>query len=287
VAVSTDRSLKDRVVVITGASRGIGRAIALRAAADGARLALVAKTVNPSSKIEGSLTQTADAVVKAGGEALPLPCDIRDEDSIADAVSRVIERFGGIDAVVNNAGALDLRRTPELPTRAFDRLFAINVRGPFAVVQAAYPHLKHSDNPHILNISPPINLEPAWAGAHLGHTVGKYAESLLTLGWAAEFGSLPIAANSLWPAATIASTGMMSVLGKETARAQARSPEIMADAAHAIVTRAASECTGNFFTDEEVLHQEGVDDLSAYRLAAREEDLSPDFYLSTTPLPII
>jgi citronellol/citronellal dehydrogenase len=287
VAVTIDRSLKDRVVVITGASRGIGRAIALRAAADGARLALVAKTVSPSSKIEGSLTQTADAVIKAGGEALSLPCDVRDEESVADAVSQVMERFGGIDVVINNAGALDLRRTPELTPKAFDRLFAINVRGPFAVVQAAYPHLKHSENPHILNISPPINLEPAWAGAHLGHTVGKYAESMLTLGWAAEFGSIPIAANSLWPAATIASTGMMSVLGEETARAQARSPEIMADAAHAIVTRAASKCTGNFFTDEEVLRQEGVDDLSTYRLAAREEDLTPDFYLPTTPLPIV
>lgn len=275
------------MVLVTGASRGIGRAIALRAAQDGARLALIAKTDTAHPRIEGSLAQTAEAVLAAGGDALPLRCDIRDAESVAAAVEVVIERFGCIDVVINNAGALDLRRTPELPVKVLDRLFAINVRGPFALVQAAYPHLRLSPNPHILTISPPINLEPAWAAAHLGHTVGKYAESLLTLGWAAEFRSIPIAANSLWPATTVASTGMMAVLGENAARAQGRSPQIMADAAHAIVTRTAAECTGNFFTDEQVLREEGVDDFSAYRFATREQDLSPDFYLPTTPLPAL
>jgi citronellol/citronellal dehydrogenase len=285
--VSVERSLADRVVVVTGSSRGIGRQIALRAAADGAHLALIAKTLTPHPRIAGSLTQTAQAVRDAGGEALPLPCDIRDAEPVTDAIDRVVKEFGRIDIVVNNAGALDLRRTPQLPVAAFDRLWAVNVRGPFALVQAAYPHLRLADNPHILTISPPINLEPAWAAAHLGHTVGKYAESLLTLGWAAEFQSIPIAANSLWPSTTVASTGMMAVLGDDVARAQGRSPQIMADAAHAILTRPATECTGNFFTDEQVLRQEGVNDFSGYRLAAHDEDLTPDFYLPTTPLPTI
>jgi citronellol/citronellal dehydrogenase len=282
-----DRSLKDRVVVVTGASRGIGRQIAIRAAADGARVALLAKTDASHPKIAGSLRDTAEAVEKVGGQPLPVVCDVRDADATAAAVAATVEAFGGIDVVINNAGALDLRRTPDLPVRVFDRLWAINVRGPFALVQAAFDHLKRSANPHILTISPPLNLEPAWAGAHVGHTVGKYAESLLTLGWAAEFAGIPIAANALWPSTTVASTGMAAVLGEEAVWAQARSPEIMADAAHAVTTRAASECSGHFYTDEQVLREEGVADMSEYRLAARDEDLAPGFYLSTTPLPTL
>jgi citronellol/citronellal dehydrogenase len=183
---------------------------------------------------------------------------------------------------VNNAGALDLRRTPQLPLKNFDRLLAVNVEGPFAVVRAAFPFLRQSGNAHIVNVSPPLNLEPSWVGAHVGHTVGKYAESLLTLGWAAEFAPIPIAVNSLWPATTVASTGMMVAMGEDAVRAQARSPRIMADAVHALVTRPAAECSGHFYTDEAVLREEGVDDLSPYRLAAREEDLTPNFYLSSS-----
>jgi NAD(P)-dependent dehydrogenase (short-subunit alcohol dehydrogenase family) len=155
------------------------------------------------------------------------------------------------------------------------------------VVQAAFPYLRDSDNAHIVNVSPPLNLDPAWVGAHVGHTVGKYAESLLTLGWAAEFASIPIAVNSLWPATTVASTGMMAAMGVDAVRAQARDPRIMADAVHALVTRPAAECSGRFYTDEQVLYEEGVVDLSGYRLAAREDDLTPNFYLPSTPLPAV
>jgi citronellol/citronellal dehydrogenase len=283
----SDRSLKDRVVVVSGASRGIGREIAIRAGADGAKVALLAKTDTPNPKIAGTLQETADAVLAAGGEALAVVCDVRDPDSVAAAGVCVAEAFGRIDVVVNNAGALDLRGTPQLPLKNLDRLLAVNVAGSFALVQAAFPHLRQSDNAHIVNVSPPLNLAPEWIGAHVGHTVGKYAESLLTLGWSAEFASIPIAANSLWPATTVASTGMMVAMGEEAVRAQARSPQIMADATHALVTRPAAECTGHFYTDEEILVEEGVDDFTAYRLAARDEDLTPNFYLPDVPLPKI
>ncbi|MGB8391890.1 SDR family oxidoreductase [Mycobacterium sp.] len=279
------RTLKDRVVVVTGASRGIGRDVAVRAAADGARVVLLAKTDTPNPKIAGTLAETAEAVREAGGRALPLVCDVRDAEAVASVVAQAAETFGAIDVVVNNAGALDLRRTPKLPLKMFDRLLAVNVEGPFALVQAAFPHLRASDNAHIVNVSPPLDLAPAWVGAHVGHTVAKYAESLLTLGWAAEFASIPIAVNSLWPATTVASTGMMAAMGEDVMRAQARSPRIMADAVHALVTRPAADCSGHFYTDEEVLREEGVDDLSQYRLAAREEDLTPNFYLPSTPRP--
>jgi len=212
-------------------------------------------------------------------------CDVRDADAAASAVAQVADAFGGIDIVINNAGALDLRPTPDLPPKNFRRLLEINVEGPFAVVQAALPHLRQSDSAHIVNVSPPLNLDPPWVGAHVGHTVGKYAESLLTLGWAAEFASIPIAVNSLWPAATVASTGMIVAMG-DGVRAQARHPRIMADAVHALITRS-TDCSGHFYTDEEVLAEEGVHDLSAYLLAATESDLVPNFYLPSTPLPTV
>ncbi|MDT5137087.1 MAG: citronellol/citronellal dehydrogenase [Mycobacterium sp.] len=287
MATIDPRTLKDRVVVVTGASRGIGRDIAVRAASDGAALALLAKTETPNPKIAGTLTDTVEAVYAAGGRALSLAVDVRDPEGVASAIAAVAEEFGGIDVVVNNAGALDLRRTPQLPPKNFARLLAVNVQGPFAVVQAAFPYLRDSDNAHIVNVSPPLNLDPAWVGAHVGHTVGKYAESLLTLGWAAEFASIPIAVNSLWPATTVASTGMMAAMGVDAVRAQARDPRIMADAVHALVTRPAAECSGGFYTDEEVLRAEGVADLSGYRLAATDDDLTPNFYLPSTPLPAV
>ncbi len=281
------RTLQGRVVVVTGASRGIGAAIALRAAADGAAVALLAKTETPNPKIAGTLAETADAVRRAGGRALPLACDVRDAVAVASAIAAVASAFGGIDVVVNNAGALDLRPTAQLPPKSLRKLLEINVEGPFAVVQAALAHLRRSDNPHVVNVSPPVSLDPRWVGAHVGHTVGKYAESLLTLGWAEEFADVPIAVNSLWPATTIASTGMLVAMGEATVRAQARSPQIMADALHALVTRPAAACSGHFYTDEQILREEGREDFSGYRLAAREDDLVPNFYLPSTPLPAV
>jgi NAD(P)-dependent dehydrogenase (short-subunit alcohol dehydrogenase family) len=275
------------VVVVTGASRGIGAAIAVRAAQDGAAVALLAKTDAPNPKIAGTLGDTADAVVAAGGRALAVACDVRDADAVADAIAAVADAFGGIDVVVNNAGALDLRPTATLPPKNLRRLLAVNVEGPFAVVQAALPYLRRSDNAHVVNVAPPLRLEPRWVGAHVGHTVGKYAESLLTLGWADEFAALPIAVNSVWPATTVASTGMIAALGESAARAQARRPEVMADAVHALVTRPAGAFTGRFYTDEEILREEGWDDddLAEYRLADSEEDLVPNFYLASASQP--
>lgn len=275
--------------MVTGASRGIGAAIAVRAAEDGAAVALLAKTEVPNPKIAGTLGEIADAVTKAGGRGLPVACDVRDAGAVASAIETAAEEFGGIDVVINNAGALDLRPTASLPPKNLRRLLEINVEGPFAVVQAALPYLRRSANAHVVNVSPPLSLDPRWVGAHVGHTVGKYAESLLTLGWAEEFASVPIAVNSLWPATTIASTGMMAAMGEATVRAQARNTQIMADAVHALVTRPAATCTGHFYTDEELLREEGWDDddLSEYRLAAREEDLTPNFYLPSAPLPTV
>lgn len=275
--------------MVTGASRGIGAAIAVRAAEDGAAVALLAKTEVPNPKIAGTLGEIADAVTKAGGRGLPVACDVRDAGAVASAIETAAEEFGGIDVVINNAGALDLRPTASLPPKNLRRLLEINVEGPFAVVQAALPHLRRSANAHVVNVSPPLSLDPRWVGAHVGHTVGKYAESLLTLGWAEEFASVPIAVNSLWPATTIASTGMVATMGEATVRAQARNTQIMADAVHALVTRPAATCTGHFYTDEELLREEGWDDddLSEYRLAAREEDLTPNFYLPSAPLPTV
>jgi NAD(P)-dependent dehydrogenase (short-subunit alcohol dehydrogenase family) len=280
------RTLKDRVVVVTGASRGIGAAIAVRAGQDGAAVALLAKTDTPNPKIAGTLIETA-ALVGARGRPLPVTCDVRDAAMVAAAMEDIVEAFGGIDIVINNAGALDLRPTASLPPKNLRRLLEINVEGPFAVVQAALPYLRRSDNAHIVNVSPPLDLHPRWVGAHVGHSVGKYAESLLTLGWAEEFKSAPIAVNSVWPATTIASTGMLAAMGEDVVRAQARSPQIMADAVHALVTRDAAVCTGNFYTDEQILREEGWDDddFADYRLAAREQDLAPNFYLPSAPLP--
>jgi citronellol/citronellal dehydrogenase len=281
------RSLQGRVALVTGASRGIGHEVAVRLASAGASVALLARTESPNPKIAGTLGDTAAAITAAGGQALPVRCDVRDPDAVASAVAATVDHFGAIDVVINNAGALDLRGTDKLSPSTFRRLLEINAEGAYAVVHHALPWLRQSDNAHIVNVSPPLNLAPAWVGAHVAHTVGKYAESLLTLGWAAEFAAVPIAVNSIWPATTVASTGMMTAMGETAVRAQARSPRIMADAILALVTRQAVQCSGNFYTDAEILADEGVSELSEYRLAASEEDLVPNFYLASSPLPAV
>lgn len=282
---SQARSLQGRVILVTGASRGIGREIAVRVAADGATVALLARTETPNPKLPGTLQETADAVRDAGGHPLPVICDVRDPAAVEAAVATVAAQCDVIDAVVNNAGALDLRSTSELPLNVFHRLLEVNVEGPFALVQAALPYLIKSANAHIVNVSPPLNLAPPWVGAHVRHTTGKYAASLLTLGWAAEFASIPVAVNSVWPATTVASTGMIVAMG-DGVRARAREPQIMADAIRALLARS-TDCTGNFYTDEEILRDEGLSDMSGYRLAAAEADLVPIFYLPSTALPTL
>lgn len=274
--------LKGRVALVSGGGRGIGLAIAKDLAARGAKVLIA----DPGTGIDGTGADpkvAADAAADIGGMAFPQ--SIASPEAAQQAVKLAVDQLGGIDIVVNNAGALDLRPTSALPPKNFRRLLEVNVEGPFAVVQAALPHLRKSDNAHIVNVSPPVNLAPAWVGAHTGHTVGKYAESLLTIGWAAEFASIPIAVNSLWPATTVASTGMLVAMG-EAVKEQARDPRVMADALQALVTRS-TDCTGNFYTDEQILREEGVTDLTGYRLAASEEDLVPNFYLESTPLPTL
>ncbi|MFJ8816439.1 SDR family oxidoreductase [Amycolatopsis thermoflava] len=278
-------TLAGKTILVSGGSRGIGLAIAVRAARDGANVALLAKTADPHPKLEGTVFTAAADVEAAGGRALPLVGDVRDDGDIEAGVARTVEAFGGIDVLVNNASAINLSPTSEMTMKRYDLLQDVNTRGTFALSRAALPFLEKADNPHILTLSPPLNLHPRWAGAHLAYTLSKYGMSLCTLGLADELAGRGIAANSLWPRTTIATAAIRNLLGGEAAASRARSPEIMADAAHLILTRDSHECTGNFFVDEEVLAEAGVTDLSGYRLAGREEDLDPDFFLPGSPLP--
>lgn len=271
------RSLAGRTILMSGGSRGIGLAIALRAARDGANIAMLAKTDKPHPKLEGTVHTAAAEIEEAGGKALAVVGDVRDENSVKEAVDKTVEAFGGIDIVVNNASAIDLSPTRTLPTKKFDLMHAINVRGTFLLSKHAIPHLERSDNAHILTLSPPLNLNPTWAGAHLGYTMAKYGMSMVTLGLAEELREAGIAANSLWPRTLIATAAVRNLLGGEAALARSRSPEIVADAAHAILSRPARECTGHFFIDDEVLAEEGVTDLSGY--GGEEGSLQRDIFL--------
>src|SRR4051794_24891308 len=268
--------LAGKTMFISGASRGIGLAIAVRAAQDGANVCLVAKTAEPHPKLEGTIYTAAEAIESAGGQALPVVGDIRDEDSVAGAVAQCVERFGGIDICVNNASAISLVGTLDLPMKRYDLMQDINTRGTFLVSKACLPHLRQGDNPHVLTLSPPLNLDPKWFGPHVAYTIAKYGMSMCTLGMAEEFRG-EVAFNSLWPRTIIATAAVQNLLGGDAAMARSRRPEIMADAAYAIFTRPARECTGNFFIDEDLL--EGVD-LGRYRYGdAAEEDLAPDLFL--------
>lgn len=263
--------LAGKTLLISGGSRGIGLAIALRAARDGANVALVAKTAEPHPKLEGTIHSAAAAIEAAGGRALPIAGDIRDEDSVIAAVAATAERFGGIDAVVNNASAIDLSGSEQLAIKRYDLIQSVNARGAFLLSRTALPHLRASANPHVLTLSPPLNFEPRWLGAHLGYTISKYAMSMVTLGMAAEFGAEGIAFDSLWPRTLVATAAVRNVVGGEAAIARARRPEVMADAAHLILTAAAAEGGGRLLVDEDVLRAAGVTDFEQYAVEPGSE----------------
>jgi len=275
-------SLKGRTLFITGASRGIGLAIALRAARDGANIAIAAKTTAPHPKLEGTIHTAAAAIEAAGGKALPLACDIRDETQIAMAVAKTVERFGGIDICVNNASAISLTPTLETQPKRYDLMQAVNGRGTFLVSQACLPHLIAAPNGHILTIAPPLDLDPKWFAPHVAYTTAKYAMSLVALGLAAEFAG-QVAVNCLWPRTLIATAAVRNVVGGEDAMRRARRPEIMADAAHAILARPKT-FTGHFLIDDSFLAGEGVRDFESYRVDPAC-DLMPDFFVPPTPPP--
>jgi citronellol/citronellal dehydrogenase len=257
-------SLSGKTLFISGASRGIGLAIALRAARDGANVALIAKTAEPHPKLEGTVFTAAEQIDAAGGVALPAVGDIRDEQQVQAAVDRAVERFGGIDVCVNNASAISLAGTEALEMKRYDLMQDINVRGSFAVTRACVPHLRKAENPHILTLSPPIGLRPEWLGPHIGYTLAKYGMSLLALGWAAELAEDGIASNALWPRTLIATAAVQNLLGGDAAMARSRRPELYADSAYAVITRPSRECTGNTYLCEDVLAEEGINDLEPY-----------------------
>jgi citronellol/citronellal dehydrogenase len=265
--------------MISDASRGIGLAIALRAAADGANVCLLAKTTR-DPPLNDTIHTAAVEIEAAGGRALPLVCDIRNDPDVAAAVSGCVERFGGIDVLVNNASVMNLAGTLDISMTAYDLMYDINVRGSFVLTQACLPHLLQAENPHVLMLSPPLNFEPRWLRVHIANTVAKYAMSMWVLGMSEEFRARRVAFNGLWPRTYVATVAVRNVLGGERALAGSRRPQIMGDAAHAILVRPSHECTGNLFTDEDVLRAEGMTDFSRYRYgAAREEDLLPDIFL--------
>lgn len=277
-------SLHGKTLFISGASRGIGLAIALRAARDGANVALIAKTAEPHPKLEGTIYTAAEQIEAAGGSALPIVGDIRDEAQVAEAVAQAVARFGGIDICVNNASAINLARTEALDLKRYDLMQDINVRGTFAVSRACIPHLREAGNPHILTLSPPIDLDPRWLGPHLGYTLAKYGMSMIALGLAAELREDGIASNALWPRTLVATAAVQNLLGGDAAMARARKPEIYADAAHAVLTRPARECSGNTFLCEDVLAEEGVTDLSAYSYVDGAE-LAVDLFVDAADPP--
>ncbi|MDJ0667950.1 MAG: NAD(P)-dependent oxidoreductase [Desulfobacterales bacterium] len=273
--------LAHRTLLITGSSRGIGKAIALRAARDGANIVVVAKTSEPHPKLPGTIFTAAAEIEQAGGQALPLAVDIRDEAAVKAAVNQAVERFGGIDILVNNASAINLSGTLETPLKRFDLMHQINTRGTFVCVQACLPHLHKSANPHVLMLSPPLNMAARWFGPHVAYTMAKYGMSMCVLGMAAEFREAGIAFNALWPRTAIATSAVRNLLGGDEAVRLSRKPEIVADAAYAILCRESRRCSGQFFIDDEVLRAEGVGDLHHYQVdpEVAPEDLLPDFFL--------
>jgi len=272
-------SLKGKTLFITGASRGIGLAIGLRAARDGANVVIAAKTDSPHPKLAGTIHTSAEAVEAAGGKALALVVDVREEAQVEAAMAQAAERFGGIDIVVNNASAISLTGTAETPMKRYDLMHQVNIRGSFMCAQKALPYLKKAANPHILNISPPLDMAEKWFAPHVAYTMAKFGMSMCVLGMAGEFRDLGIAVNALWPRTAI-DTAAMAMLGGPAALRKCRKPEIMADAAHVILTKPSRSFTGQFCVDDAVLREAGVTDFSVYRHAGTEErDLLPDFFV--------
>ena len=274
-------SLQGKRIFITGGSRGIGLAIALRAAADGALVAIAAKTSDPNPKLPGTIHSAAEEIRAAGGTALPIQCDLRDENQIADAVAQAAKEFGGIDILINNASAINLTRTEDTPAKRFDLMFDVNVRGTFLTSQAALPHLRESAeagrNPHILTLSPPLSMKAKWFENHVAYTMAKYGMSMCVLGMAEEFKRDGIAVNALWPRTAIDTAALQMIPGVDTAAC--RTPEILADTAYIILNRNSKECTGNFFVDDEVLAAEGITDLEKYSVVPGTKDFLLDFFL--------
>jgi len=279
--MTEQKPLAGKTILMSGGSRGIGLAIALRAARDGANIALLAKTDTPHPKLEGTVHTAAAAIEEAGGHALPLVGDVRNENDITQAVLTTHGEFGGIDIVVNNASVIDLSGSLELATKKYDLMQDVNVRGTFLLSRAAVPMLKDAENPHILSLSPPLNLSPRWLGAHTGYTLAKYGMTMATLGMAAEFADAGIAANTLWPRTTIATAAVQFSLGGERMMAVSRTPEIYADAAYEVITRPARQYTGQTLIVEDVLADAGVTDLSGYAAVPGTPDsaMFPDIFL--------
>jgi citronellol/citronellal dehydrogenase len=270
--------LKGKTLLITGASRGIGLAIALRAARDGANVIVAAKTAEPHPKLPGTIYSAAKEIEEAGGRALPIAMDVRDDAQIERAVEEGVSRFGGIDILVNNASAIDLNGTLQMKMKRFDLMHQINTRGTFACSRACLPHLMKAKNPHILNMSPPLTLKPSWFGTHLAYTMAKYGMSMCVLGMAEEFRDEGVAVNALWPRTIIATAAVRNLLGGDDSIRASRKPEIVADASHVILTRDSRSCTGNFFIDEDVLQSAGMSDFSKYAVTAGAE-LATDLFL--------
>jgi citronellol/citronellal dehydrogenase len=273
-------SLKGKTLFITGGSRGIGLAIAVRAARDGANVVIAAKTAEAHPKLPGTIYTAAEEIEKAGGKALPILCDLREEAQLSDAVAKTVATFGGIDILVNNASAISLTGTLQTDMKRYDLMNGVNARGTYMAGKYCIPHLKKAANPHILTLSPPLDMNPKWFGPNLAYSLAKYGMSLCTLGWSEEFRHAGIAANALWPRTTIA-TAAVKMLGGDPMLKKSRTAEIMADAAHVILTKPSRSFTGQFCIDDLVLHQAGVRDFSRYLAVpgTAEKDLLPDFFV--------
>ena len=274
-------NLKGKTIFITGASRGIGKAIGLRAARDGANVVIAAKTAEAHPKLEGTIYTAKAEIEAAGGKALACICDVRFEEQVQEAVKLAVATFGGIDVLVNNASAISLTGTVDTPMKRYDLMHGVNTRGTFVCSQACIPHLAKSDNPHILNISPPLNMEARWFGPHVAYTMAKFGMSMCVLGMAEELKGQKIAVNALWPRTVIATAAVQNLLGGDATMKGSRKPDIMADAAYAVLTRKSTDFTGNFCVDETLLREAGTTDFSAYSMTPgiKDSELLPDYFL--------